>query len=275
MVRDRWFVPTFTQASPSLTAAWHHRVTAHVLITVNNWLKEGPVSLGFGRYWYPPSVETPTLDKRFFYASHPLGSNLYVYMLFKLLDVTGLVPNIYEKRGTQLLLVILYKYLLHFLTTLSLCTLVFFVCRKLDFDHLNSTLVGIIPAIVQFHNASTLYWNHFLYNEFAVVLLPCVLFILLEILRVICASAEKKAFDKNCAALDNVYRHVHGLVVCLCCSDCLCHADEKQRNCFAYISTTYCTLGKAELFIFCTSHAGSDTLSRSHSILLTQHSITI
>ena len=194
-VRERWIVPTFTKAFyGSFTAAWHSRGTSHALITVNNWLKENPVNLGFGRYYYPPSVEIPTLDGRYFYGSYPPGSTIQLYILFKLLDFTGFIPDFYEKRGVQLLLVILYKYILHFLTAMLLCIMVFFVCRKLDFDYLNSTLVATIPAIVQFHNAGTLYWNHFLYNEFVVVLLPFVLYIFLEVLRVVCISPKGPAF---------------------------------------------------------------------------------
>ena len=195
VVRDRWFVPTFTAAyHGSFTPPYHSRGTAHALIAVNNWLKEGPVSLGFGRYYYPPSVEISTLDKRYFYGSYPPGSTVQLYILFKLLDFIDFFPDIYEKRGLQLLLVILYKYLLHFLTILSLCALVFFVCRKLAFDHLNSTILAVTPAIIMLHNAGTLFWNHFLYNEFTIVLLPFVIYILMEILRVACISPKGRLF---------------------------------------------------------------------------------
>ena len=195
VVRERWLVPTFTQAHySSVTPAWQSRGTSYVLITVNNWLQESPVNLGFGRYYYPPSVETPSLDKRYFYGSYPPGAIIPIYLMFKFLDATGIVPDIYEKRGTQLLLVTLYKYLLHFLTTLLLCAIVFVVCRRLNFDYLNSTLLAIVPAIVQFHNASTLYWNHFLYVELTAILLPFVLCILLEVMRFTCVSPKGQLF---------------------------------------------------------------------------------
>lgn len=194
-VRERWIIPTFTQAyRSSLTAAWQSRGTSYQLVTVNNWLKENPVNLGFGRYYYPPSVETPSLDKRYFYGSYPPGSTIQLYILFKLLDSTGFVSEIYEKRGLQLLLVILYKYLLHFLTVLLLCILVFVVCHKLNFDRLNSTLLAVVPAIVQFHNASTLFWNHFLYVELTVILLPFILCIFLEVMRIVCVSPKLMCF---------------------------------------------------------------------------------
>ena len=193
MVREQWIVPTFLSAVPH-TYAWHNQGTAHALIPVNNWLKEGPANLLFAKFYYPPSVEIPTLDKRYFYGSYPPASTIQLYVLFKALEFTGLISNIYQKRGVQLLLVTLYKYLLHFLTTILLCILVFLVCRKLNFDNLNSTLLAIVPAVVQFHNASNLYWNHVLYNEYMVVLMLFVLYIFLEILRVICVSPNSQHF---------------------------------------------------------------------------------
>ena len=187
-------MPTFTKYGSTFTPAYHSRGTSHALLAVNNWLKENPASLGFGRYNYPSSVETPTLDKRNFYGSFPPGLTLQLYVLFKLLDFTGFVPDIYEKRGAQLLLVILYKYLLHLLTSVLLCIGVFFVCRKLNFDHFNSTILATTPAIVQFHSAGTLFWNHFQYNAFTVVLLTFVTYILMEVLRVICVSSKVQLF---------------------------------------------------------------------------------
>ena len=176
-VRERWIVPTFMSQSP------HQDVTAASLAYTNNWLKEGIFSLHLGLYVYPASVEMPTLDKRYFYPSYPPGSILPVFLLFKVLDATGIIPNIYEKRGAQLLLIIMYNYLLHFLLALVLCYMAFFVCVKLGFDRLNSTLLAITPAIVQFHNANSLYHHHVFYNMELAIMLPFIMYIFLEFLR--------------------------------------------------------------------------------------------
>ena len=168
----------------------HQDVTAASLAYTNNWLKEGIFSLHLGLYVYPASVEMPTLDKRYFYPSYPPGSILPVFLLFKVLDATGIVPNIYEKRGIQLLLIIIYNYLLHFLLALVLCYMAFFVCVKLGFDRLNSTLLAITPAIVQFHNANSLYHHHVFYNMELAIMLPFIMYIFLEFLRISYTSAR-------------------------------------------------------------------------------------
>ena len=181
-VREQWIVPTFMSLQNYYQR--HRDVTAFHLGFVNNWLKEDPVSLRFGLYMYPASVEMPTLDKRNFYASYPPGLILPIYLLFKALDSAGIFPDIYEKRGAQLLLLNLYNYLMHFLLVLTLCCLVFFICIKLNFDRLNSLLLAIIPAIVQFHNANSLYHHHAFYNMESAVMLPFALYVFLEFLRI-------------------------------------------------------------------------------------------
>ena len=153
VVREQWIMPTFFSFSPN---------TGHVatqLMVVNNWLKEGFFNLRFSAYRWPESVETSSLDKRAFYGSYLPGANYPLFFIFKALDASGIVPDIYEKRGTQLLLVIAWNYLLHFLLAATLCAIVFLVCRRLGFSHLNSLLLASIPAIVEFNNANSLYWE--------------------------------------------------------------------------------------------------------------------
>jgi len=183
-LREPWIVPTFLSHSP------HVGTAGTQLAPVNNWLKEGFFKLRLSAYRYPDSVETSATENRGFYASILPGSQYPIYFLFKLLDATSIVPNIYEKRGTQLLLIIFWNYLLHFLSALVLCVTVFFICRRLGFDHLNATLLGIVPSILQLHNAVSLYWHHLsLFHDIS-VLLPFALFVFLEILRTSYASSR-------------------------------------------------------------------------------------
>ena len=180
-VREQWIVPTFMERE-----GWYQKhtdVTAFHLSFVNNWLKEGPFNLRFGLFVYPASVEMSTLGQRGFYSSYPPGLILPVYLLFKALDVSGILPDIYDKRGMQLLVLTVYNYLMHFLLALTLCCFMFFICRKLGFDHLNSLLLSLTPTIVQFHNANSLYHHHAFYNMELAVMLPFALYILLEFLR--------------------------------------------------------------------------------------------
>ena len=185
VVRGRWIVPTFLMSqSPHQNGAAQH------LAFANSWLKENPLKLRFINYYYPESVETPTLDKRGFYGSFPPGSTIPVYILLKTLDSTGIVSNIYERRGIQLLLLILLNYITHLSIALVTCWMVFFIFRKARFDNLNSTLLAIIPAIVQFNNSNSLYWHHISYYHDTVIILPFVTYIFLEILRIIHTSSR-------------------------------------------------------------------------------------
>ena len=186
LLREQWQVPTFMKYHNDYQK--HQDVSAFNLGLINNWLKEGALHLRFGLYMYPASVEMPSLANRNFYGSYPPGAQLPVYLLFKTLDSTGIVPDLYEKRDTQLLLLMAYNYVLHFILALTLCCLVFLVCLKLGFNRFNSTLLAFIPAIVQFHNASSLYHHHLYYNFNSAVMLPLALYVLLEFLRTCYAS---------------------------------------------------------------------------------------
>ncbi len=163
---------------------------SQILFYANNWLREGAFNLRFLAYRSPQSVETPTLDKRRFYGSHPPGAYIPIYWLLKALDVTGIIPNIYHKRGTQLLLLIYYNFMLHFMLVLLLGVVVFFVCRKIGFDNLNSTLLALVPSIVQFHNPASLYYHHFEFDQTIAVMLPFVTCVFLEFFRISYASSR-------------------------------------------------------------------------------------
>ena len=161
----------------------HQKNMALALIYANNWLRENPFHLRFSMYEYPSSIDKPTLADRNFYASYPPGSTLPVYLFLKTLDFTGIVPDIHNKPSTQLLLMVYYNYFLHLLLTLVLCFTVFFLCLRVGFDRLNSTLLALVPAILQFHNASSVYYHYLLYNMDQAILLPFALYVFLETLR--------------------------------------------------------------------------------------------
>lgn len=167
-------------------AAYHQWPAASTLVFVNNWLRESPVNLHFALFQAPASVETPTLAQRSFYGSYPPGAILPVYLLFKTVEI--LVPNIGQNRSLQILILIAWNSLLHLLLVLALCGMVFFLGHKMGFDLLNSTLLAIIPAIVQFHNAQSLYYHHIFYFADSAVLLPFVLYVFLELVRMFHAS---------------------------------------------------------------------------------------
>lgn len=163
-------------------------VSVHGLIFANNWLHSSPSKLFFGLYLYPASVEMSTLEQRGFYASFPPGYVLPMYLLFKSLDVTGLVPNIYEKRDTQLAAASIFNCITHLLLVFILCMILMVVCLKIGFDALNSTLLAIVPAIVQFHDLDIIRWNYFNHSPSSVIMLPFVVYVFLELLRIVSNS---------------------------------------------------------------------------------------
>ena len=180
-VREPWNVPTFMHYSS--WAEHHQHIAAKHLAYANNWLKEGPSALYFGQYMYPKSIEMQELAQRKYHPSYPPMVTFGLYALFKALEVTGVIPDIYHKRGIQVLIAISLNHILHFILALSMCLLVFVVCRKLGFDELNSALMAITPAIVLLHNAGTLYWYNHLFIAPIVIVPLFTLYILLELLR--------------------------------------------------------------------------------------------
>ena len=180
-VREPWNVPTFMHYSNWLEH--HQHITAATLAYANNWLKDGPSTLYFGQYMYPRSVEMPTLAQRKFHPSYPPMITFGLYTLFKTLEVTGIVPDIYYQRGLQVLIVIWLNHIFHLILGLSLCLLVFVVTRKLGYDELNSAIMAIAPAIVLFHNAGSLYWHNHLFIAPIIIIPLFTAYILLELLR--------------------------------------------------------------------------------------------
>lgn len=167
-------------------AAYHQWPAASTLVFVNNWLNEGPLNLHFALFQAPASVETSTLDQRSLYVSYPPGALLPVYLLLKTVEI--LVPNIGQNRSSQILILIAWNSLLHLLLVFTLCGMVFFLGYKLGFDRLNCTLLATVPAIIQFHNAQSLYYHHIFYFTDSAVLLPFILYVFLEFIRTFHAS---------------------------------------------------------------------------------------
>ncbi len=159
---------------------WH---TASTLVFVNNWLQEGAWNLRFALFDTPRSVEFRDFDQRFFYPAYPSGAILPVYLLFSALSGGGLVDNFAGDRSKQLLTIIAYNYISHLLLVLLLCFSVFLILRHINFDHVNAAVLACIPALIQFHNAHSMYWHHMLYTFDSAVLLPYVAFVFLELLR--------------------------------------------------------------------------------------------
>ncbi len=163
--------------------ARHESKTASTLVFVNNWWQEGAGNLRFALFKAPRSVEFSRLDQRSLYPTYPPGAMLPVYLLFRTIDGLGLVDNFAEARSKQLLALIAYNYFLHFLLATLLCFSIFLVLRQLGFDLFNAAVLACIPAVIQLHNAASIYWHHVLYTFDSAVLLPYLAFVVFEQLR--------------------------------------------------------------------------------------------
>lgn len=159
---------------------WH---TASTLVFVNNWLQEGAWNLRFALFDVPRSIEFRDFDQRFFYPAYPPGAMLPIYLLFRAINDSGLIPDFANDRSKQLLTVIAYNYLLHLILAVLLCFSVFLILRHINFDYFNATVLACVPALIQFHNAHSMYWHHMLYTFDSAVLLPYMAFVFLELLR--------------------------------------------------------------------------------------------
>ena len=185
-LREYHLHATYSQGSMHLCEGcktryeWH---TASTLVFVNNWLQEGAWNLRFALFDTPRSVEFRDYDQRFLYPAYPSGAMLPIYVLFRAIDGSGLVTDFANDRSKQLLAIIAYNYLTHLLLVVLLCFMVFLMLRHLAFDRFNAAVLACIPALIQFHNAHSIYWHHMLYTFDSAVLLPYLLFVFLELLR--------------------------------------------------------------------------------------------
>ena len=185
-LRENYLHATYSQGTQRLCEGcktrheWH---TASTLVFVNNWLQEGAWNLRFALFDAPRSVEFRDFDQRFFYPAYPPGAILPVYLLFSAIDGSGLADNFAGERSKQLLILIALNHLLHLLLVIMLCFSAFLILRHIEFDHFNAAVLACIPALIQFHNAHSIYWHQILYTFDAVVLLPYVAFVFLELLR--------------------------------------------------------------------------------------------
>ena len=161
-------------------------LTAHALIHTNNWLQENPLHLRFALFHTPRAIETQTFAERTYYGSYPPGAILPLYLMINALALFN--PDILHDRELQLNMILAWNHTYHLMLTLVLCFIVYQVLRRSRCDTLNATLMACTPAIVQYTNAHSIFWFNLIYSFDQAVLLPCALYVLLEL-----ASGKKSA----------------------------------------------------------------------------------
>lgn len=177
-----WMQPTYSinslQICPGCSTMYEW-LTAHALIHTNNWLQENPLHLRFALFHTPRAIETQTFAERTYYGSYPPGAILPLYLTINVLALFN--PDIRHDRELQLNMILAWNHAYHIVLTLVLCFIVYQVLRRSRCDALNASLMACTPAIVQYTNAHSIFWFNLIYSFDQAVLLPCALYVLLEL----------------------------------------------------------------------------------------------
>ena len=195
-----WMQPTYSINSLQICPAcstMYEWLTAHALIHTNNWLQENPLHLRFALFHTPRAIEAQTFDKRTYYGSYPPGAIFPLYLLINALALFN--PDIRHDREMQLNMILAWNHAYHIVLTLVLCFIVYRTLRRSRCDTLNATLMACTPAIVQYTNAHSIFWFNLIYSFDQAVLLPCALYVLLE-LESGKKSCEAESGKKSCEA---------------------------------------------------------------------------
>lgn len=151
----------------------HHQwLTANTLRFARAWHAEGPWALRFALLNEPRSVEFPTLLSRNPYVSYPPGFVLTAYAYSLVSEGAPTVSSLMS-----------WNLINHGLIAVALGGLSLLVLRRLGLDRGTSTLLATVPPTLELLLPGALYWHQNVYFADQAVLLPYVLFILLEAIR--------------------------------------------------------------------------------------------
>ncbi|QUV81622.1 hypothetical protein J8C01_10435 [Chloracidobacterium sp. D] len=151
----------------------HHQwLTANTLRFARAWHAEGPWTLRFALLNEPRSVEFPTLLSRNPYVSYPPGFVLTAYAYSLVSEGAPTVSSLMS-----------WNLINHGLIAVALGSLSLLILRRLGFDRGTATLLAAVPPTLELLLPGPLYWHQNVYFADQAVLLPYVLFILLEAIR--------------------------------------------------------------------------------------------
>lgn len=150
----------------------HHQwnMAAPILFT-KNWLRENPLTLKFSMISEPASIEFASLNKRAPYLSYPPGAIIPIYLFCLLL-----------KTEPSVVLVNSFGLLNHFLVSTFLGLLVFFLLRLTQHSVLLASISYLISTTLAILLPVPMYWFLGAYLFDQAVLLPVVIFMVLEVL---------------------------------------------------------------------------------------------
>ncbi len=158
----------------------HHHLTATSVIFTNNWLDDGIFSDHFAMMANPDSAEFETLKDRSFYDSYPPGCILPLYFLANVSGRDRITFGFVQK----------WDLFNQYMNTLLLAFLVYLLFLKIKIHPAIGLLAAVTPTFVNIFMPSPFYFYHSVYFSDQAVLLPFILTIFLEFLRM-CAEEEK------------------------------------------------------------------------------------
>lgn len=156
-----------------LSEGGHQWLTGSTLEFSTEWYTENPENLNFAMMEEPASIEFPTLISRRPYTSYPPGTIIPIYVLSKI-----------RQKEPTLSMIMEYNLVNHFWIAFILSLIVFFFLRRqMNFDFINSTLYATIPIFIQLLMPGTIYWHQNVFFSDQAIILPFVVFTLLEVFR--------------------------------------------------------------------------------------------
>lgn len=151
----------------------HHHLTATSVIFTNNWLDDGIINDHFAMMPNPESVEFETLKDRSFYDSYPPGCILPLYILAKLMGKSEITFGFVQR----------WNLFNQYAITLLLAFIVYLMFIRMKKNIYIGFITAVIPVVINLFMPAPFYFFHSVYFSDQAVLLPFVLTVFLEILR--------------------------------------------------------------------------------------------
>lgn len=151
----------------------HHHLTATSVIFTNNWLDDGIVSDRFAMIPNPDSVEFSDLQDRSFYDSYPSGCILPLYFLAKISGTDEIGFGFVQR----------WNLFNQYMVTLIMAFIIYLLFLKIGKKFYIGLIAAIAPAAVNLFMPAPFYFFHSAYFADMAVILPFVLTVFLELLR--------------------------------------------------------------------------------------------
>lgn len=155
-----------------LSSNGHQWLTGSAVKFLKNWYSEGAFNLKFAMFENPKSIEFPDTNSREIYLSYPPGTLIPVYIIAQILNME---PNADLVMGFNLAN--------HFFIAFLLGLTCFIFLRKLKLSFIYSSIISIIPILIELLMPGPLYWHQNVFFSDQAIILPFTVLLFLEVLR--------------------------------------------------------------------------------------------